>query len=484
MPTHLPRGRSTLRAAILVAGLVFGLTGSGMVLAGGARAADIAGKQWIEIVAKSIRLHLRVHAANDVLFSPSWRPLADAGWRGAASGQTLALTFRAGRGGKSVRFFLIPWQSMSGTGRPEAPFITVAREALVFGPSHNRTLEPKLFAAIRTAVMDAVDHEGGRRKSSVPAPSLPAPLAVIRAVSRTHYVDYQLGALPKTLARAPLARLAPGRMIRLAPAKAGGARHWIAPAPYVRKKPAKRDPGEQRLASSVDLKVAGRRLDRAKRTLFDKTLSRALASDGKAGTREKLFRVALPDLERMIFRHPGHSGPAHAAGAAAYERARLRLARFLALPRDTAVVVFPDYRPKLTRDSLSDYRPSLAPKIASLTPATLAGLAGLVRVLEGYRAAARQNPGSWQNGHIYLGGNSREYRPSDAELMAFAAGSRIEQVLNGADAGNLKHTLSEAGLTGKTIEFPRFEFRHVDVMGSGRFFYASAPHQIRRKLGN
>ena len=35
--------------------------------------------------------------------------------------------------------------------------------------------------------------------------------------------------------------------------------------------------------------------------------------------------------------------------------------------------------------------------------------------------------------------------------------------------------LGAAGVTVTEVQYSRFEFRHVDVMGSGRFFYASKP---------
>lgn len=90
------------------------------------------------------------------------------------------------------------------------------------------------------------------------------------------------------------------------------------------------DPGEQRLAPEVDLKGAGQRMRTAKLNLFLQALQAALAAkDQSVAGRKAIWQQHLPALKQIIFAYPGHSGPAHAAGASAYEKASRELAQQL-----------------------------------------------------------------------------------------------------------------------------------------------------------
>ncbi len=90
------------------------------------------------------------------------------------------------------------------------------------------------------------------------------------------------------------------------------------------------DPGEQHLAPEVDLKGAGQRMRTAKLNLFLQALQAALAAkDQSLANRKAIWRKHLPALKQIIFAYPGHSGPAHAAGASAYEKASRELAQQL-----------------------------------------------------------------------------------------------------------------------------------------------------------
>ncbi len=118
------------------------------------------------------------------------------------------------------------------------------------------------------------------------------------------------------------------------------------------------------------------------------------------------------------------------------------------------------------------YRPSLLLTPAGLEIADTATVAGMIERFETLAVAAAGNPGNWEDGNIALGANPREYVPSDEELMlALYAGQLHEFLL----AHSRDHLLDENGGRGWQSTYARFEIRHVDVMGTGRFFYASAP---------
>ncbi|MCA8892453.1 hypothetical protein [Hyphomonas sp.] len=133
---------------------------------------------------------------------------------------------------------------------------------------------------------------------------------------------------------------------------------------------------------------------------------------------------------------------------------------------------FPDYEPKLTPDTLLDYRPGLLASMPSLPEATVANLPKLMETLEYWRAQAEANPGGFEPGNMPLGADAQQYEASDAELMWALAGQRVADLaINNPD--QLRESLppeSELPLT-----YPVFAVRHVDVMGSGRFFYVSEP---------
>ena len=141
-----------------------------------------------------------------------------------------------------------------------------------------------------------------------------------------------------------------------------------------------------------------------------------------------------------------------------------------------------EYRPKMSPDTVLDYRPAITEQVAKLPPVAVAALPALVRTLERYQAVARRQPGQWTMGRVYLGANPREYWPSNAELLAAVVGNRIKKLLERASLGEIGRVLAEAGVKLAVITYNSFEYRHADVMGSRRYFYCSAPKPIRLSL--
>ena len=138
-------------------------------------------------------------------------------------------------------------------------------------------------------------------------------------------------------------------------------------------------------------------------------------------------------------------------------------------------VRFLGYRPKLTEDTWFDYRPDLFLSSPELPTFTLDALSDLVSEFERLIDEARARPGSVEQGTAALGGNSREYAPSDAELLVARFGDAFAKMLSEHDTGEISAAWAASGGTRRTLVYNRFTFRHVDVMGSGRYFYASDP---------
>lgn len=134
---------------------------------------------------------------------------------------------------------------------------------------------------------------------------------------------------------------------------------------------------------------------------------------------------------------------------------------------------FPDYQPKTTADTVTDYRPSVSGDIAALPP--VGDPAGLARAFLDWKARAAASPGAFEEGAVQLGADPQEYRPSDAELVAAEAGDRLAAALNGADDATKVSVSAVLGPDPSARYYKRFDYRHSDVMGSGRYFYASPP---------
>jgi hypothetical protein len=140
------------------------------------------------------------------------------------------------------------------------------------------------------------------------------------------------------------------------------------------------------------------------------------------------------------------------------------------------------YEPKMSPDTVTDYRPKLAPLLEDIPHAALNALPQLLRLLERFKKTAREKPGEWVDGRIYLGANPREYHPSDAELLAAEVGDRIRALIKKASLGEVVHVAHKAGLDVAEVTYNRFDFRHADVMGTGRFFYCSEPRPVHISL--
>ncbi len=99
-------------------------------------------------------------------------------------------------------------------------------------------------------------------------------------------------------------------------------------------------------------------------------------------------------------------------------------------------------------------------------------LASLLKFLEEVKVKAKKNPGCTQPGRMMLGADREEYCPSDDELLESFAGDVIKGVI-ASTAEELRPALLKK-MKGN-LSYNVIHVRHSDVMGSGRFFYASKP---------
>ena len=137
--------------------------------------------------------------------------------------------------------------------------------------------------------------------------------------------------------------------------------------------------------------------------------------------------------------------------------------------------LFPDYEPKITPDTIKDYLrgPSNVYDIlAEVGESSSGNLKKIVKYFKKYIKKAIKNPGGYQKGNIAIGADFSQFYPSEEELLASELGKMIEKIVNSQSREEFEKVKVLEGIKSQKIEFKEIYFRHVDVMGSGRFFYA------------
>ncbi|MCZ7603220.1 MAG: WG repeat-containing protein [Melioribacteraceae bacterium] len=160
------------------------------------------------------------------------------------------------------------------------------------------------------------------------------------------------------------------------------------------------------------------------------------------------------------------------------EKYEERLRRWLFIDEDLADRIyeydqndFGDYQPKQTPDTILDYMPELTEVFENLPNAAKENFLELIQLFEYYKNNSIVNPGQWEVGNLVLGANPKEYKPSRDELLLAEVGCRIKRILKAIPNDQLQNLLKENGVDVNKFEYKDFSFIHVDIMGSGRFFY-------------
>ncbi len=128
-----------------------------------------------------------------------------------------------------------------------------------------------------------------------------------------------------------------------------------------------------------------------------------------------------------------------------------------------------------TSATVTDFRGSVAGSINALP--SVSDAAALAAAFADWKARAASAPGAYEQGQVQLGADPQEYNPSDAELVAAEAGDRLSAALNGADDATKAAVAAALGDAPEARVYRRFDYRQVDVMGSGRYVYASKPKE-------
>ena len=136
---------------------------------------------------------------------------------------------------------------------------------------------------------------------------------------------------------------------------------------------------------------------------------------------------------------------------------------------------FPDYEPKRSLDTIEDYlrRPSKVYEIlGEIGEPSISKLNKLLDLFNNYEKKAKKNVGKYEEGNIAIGADQFQYYPSEEELVVSELGKMILQLIESYSKQQLKTIKLRYKIEPQQIRFFEITFRHVDVMGSGRFFYA------------
>lgn len=136
---------------------------------------------------------------------------------------------------------------------------------------------------------------------------------------------------------------------------------------------------------------------------------------------------------------------------------------------------FPNYVPKITPDTIDDYlrRPSKVYEIlGEIGEPDISKLNKILELFNKYDKKAKKNVGKYEKGNIAIGADLDQYYPSEEELLVSELGKLILLLSESYSRQQMKILKLKHKIKSQQIRFFEVSFRHVDVMGSGRFFYA------------
>ena len=147
--------------------------------------------------------------------------------------------------------------------------------------------------------------------------------------------------------------------------------------------------------------------------------------------------------------------------------------------------LFPDYEPKITPDTIEDYlrgSSKVYDILAEVGEPRLGNLKNIVKYFKKYIKKAIKNPGGTRKCNIAVGADFNQFYPSEEELLVSELGKMIEKIVNSHSREEFEKVKVLEGIKSQKIEFNEIYFRHVDVMGSGRFFYAEKKLEKREVI--
>ncbi|MFX1391016.1 MAG: hypothetical protein ACFE9Z_13210 [Promethearchaeota archaeon] len=138
--------------------------------------------------------------------------------------------------------------------------------------------------------------------------------------------------------------------------------------------------------------------------------------------------------------------------------------------------LIPDYVPKTTPDTVYDYlreSDSIVYRILEkFNQPQIKHLKDILKYFNKYKIAAEKNPGEIRQDNIAIGADMDQYYPSEEEIIVSELGKLILFIIDSNSSEKIYDIKKIERIPSQKIKFNKISFRYVDVMGSGRFFYA------------
>jgi len=137
--------------------------------------------------------------------------------------------------------------------------------------------------------------------------------------------------------------------------------------------------------------------------------------------------------------------------------------------------IFPDYTPKTTPDTISDYLKAdheVIKILKDIEPMNKENFKKILNSFKKFSKKADAHPGNYEKGNPILGADPNQYIPSNEELITSELGKWLLNFLSSIDESTFEKLKENQNIKSERLEFHKINFWHADVMGSGRYFYA------------
>lgn len=429
---------------------------------------DINYNRWINLLGQSLELKAKIFFGDTITVNPKW--LSDDKYIFNSDGYSEFLRVTIGKNEKKdlLKYDVIPWQNFS---------IRVASEFLIsleelncvtdysviyaqFSPREKFKNDLRLVEKLNKIFQTTFEREKNNISQDADL-HYPENVQFISKKIYPNYVDLQV-AVPGTIlpADSVWAKICEGKMIylQLVPDISTIKKRWIKTA----------DRPTDTYYTSVEDDLL---------SCFEEALN---AANDSPSNRSEIFETTRVKMRELF-------SAANSYVNFLYDKYEERLNNWLCIGERARAYhneedIFRGYHPKQTPDTILDFRPSLNNDVEQLPTAELNNFPILFRLLKYYQNNSKINQGHWEDGNMVLGAQPREYIPSDDELLASEVGDRLAHVVRNQPKERITALLRKDGISFNDLEYINFTFTHVDVMGSGRFFYVLESKTIKYDL--
>ncbi len=362
-----------------------------------------------------------------------------------------------------MTFYFLPWQNLTeqiNTGSPDEEInslllVTVTGYAMIFAMDSLPELTPRQEAEILHfhEIFKTLINYDENQESTGELPELPEDIRVISISNYRSYVSMEI-ALPGSHLPADWSSLSENKMLRIEifPDRGPITLIWQKPSATVTDTLLREQ--EARLIGIFDETLKKSMQDNENREVLFKEAEKKIRNVLKGTERQDNTDFYISRLKRWLFPETGSANPTG------------------------EIENFPDYTPKLTPDVATDYMPEIAEIISDLPASSPGNFMKLLELFRIYSQKAKDNPGEWVEGNMILGAREREYRPTSDELILAEIGNRLQTVMKILPDREIHKALKKLKIKPGDLEYNRFSFIHLDVMGSGRFFYVDKIERI------